>query len=177
MCIRDSLDLDLFDNTKNGYVPVERKKKKIEAPKLIQSKPISFEQAQTEIKASRIAALRAGVIAIVALLILGSLIYSRVMLTNYQSELADQKAALKTEQSENVRLQMQFNSLMSRIRLKNMLRQSSEWLSVRAIRSDILICRKMITPRLHRRIRTDEYKTGIRHIYDMNGEGGFFIRP
>ena len=108
-----ALDLELFDNTKNGYVPVERKKKKIEAPKLIQSKPISFEQAQTEIKASRIAALRAGVIAIVALLILGSLIYSRVMLTNYQSELADQKAALKTEQSENVRLQMQFNSLMS----------------------------------------------------------------
>lgn len=108
-----ALDLDLFDNTKNGYVPVERKKKKIEAPKLIQSKPISFEQAQTEIKASRITALRAGVIAIVALLILGSLIYSRVMLTNYQSELADQKAALKTEQSENVRLQMQFNSLMS----------------------------------------------------------------
>ena len=108
-----ALDLDLFDNTKNGYVPVERKKKKIEAPKLIQSKPISFEQAQTEIKASRIAALRAGGIAIVALLILGSLIYSRVMLTNYQSELADQKAALKTEQSENVRLQMQFNSLMS----------------------------------------------------------------
>lgn len=108
-----ALDLDLFDNTKNGYVPVERKKKKIEAPKLIQSKPISFEQAQTEIKASRIAALRASVIAIVALLILGSLIYSRVMLTNYQSELADQKAALKTEQSENVRLQMQFNSLMS----------------------------------------------------------------
>ena len=108
-----ALDLDLFDNTKNGYVPVERKKKKIEAPKLIQSKPISFEQAQTEIKASRIAALRAGVIAIVALLILGSLIYRRVMLTNYQSELADQKAALKTEQSENVRLQMQFNSLMS----------------------------------------------------------------
>ena len=108
-----ALDLDLFDNTKNGYVPVERKKKKIEAPKLIQSKPISFEQAQTEIKASRIAALRAGVIAIVALLILGSLIYSRDMLTNYQSELADQKAALKTEQSENVRLQMQFNSLMS----------------------------------------------------------------
>lgn len=98
---------------KNGYVPVERKKKKFEAPKLIQTKPISFEQAQSEIKASRIAALRAGVIAIAALLILGSLIYSRVMLTNYQSELADQRTALKTAQSENIRLQMQFNSLMS----------------------------------------------------------------
>ncbi len=108
-----ALDLDLFDNTKNGYVPVERKKKKFEAPKLIQTKPISFEQAQSEIKASRIAALRAGVIAIAALLILGSLIYSRVMLTNYQSELADQRTALKTAQSENIRLQMQFNSLMS----------------------------------------------------------------
>lgn len=108
-----ALDLDLFDNTKNGYVPVERKKKKLEAPKVIKSKPISFEQAQTEIRASRIAALRAGVIAIVALLILGSLIYSRVMLTNYQSELADRKADLQTAQSENIRLQMQFNSLMS----------------------------------------------------------------
>lgn len=108
-----ALDLDLFDNTKNGYVPVERKKKKFEAPKLIQTKPISYEQAQSEIKASRIAALRAGVIAIAALLILGSLIYSRVMLTNYQSELADQRIALKTAQSENIRLQMQFNSLMS----------------------------------------------------------------
>ena len=35
------------------------------------------------------------------------------MLTNYQSELADQKAALQTAQSENVRLQMKFNSIMS----------------------------------------------------------------
>ncbi len=108
-----ALDLDLFDNTKNGYTPVERKKKKIQMPEVISSKPISFEQAQTEIKASRIAALRAGVIAIVALLILGSLIYSRVMLTNCQAELADQKSELKIAQSENVRLQMQFNSLMS----------------------------------------------------------------
>lgn len=108
-----ALDLDLFDNTKNGYTPVERKKKKNQMPEVISSKPISFEQAQTEIKASRVAALRAGVIAIVALLILGSLIYSRVMLTNCQAELADQKSELKIAQSENVRLQMQFNSLMS----------------------------------------------------------------
>lgn len=35
------------------------------------------------------------------------------MLTNYQSELADQRTALKAAQSENIRLQMQFNSLMS----------------------------------------------------------------
>lgn len=108
-----ALDLDLFDDSKNGYVPVEHKKKKFDIPTVINSKPISFEQAQTEIRASRIAALRAGVIAIVALLILGSLIYSRVMLTNYQSELADRRSELKIAQSENVRLQMQFNSLMS----------------------------------------------------------------
>lgn len=108
-----ALDLDLFDNTKNGYTPVERKKKKVQMPEIIHSKPISSEQAQTEIKASRIAALRAGIIAIVALLILGSLIYSRVMLTNCQAELANEKSELKIAQSENVRLQMQFNSLMS----------------------------------------------------------------
>ena len=108
-----ALDLDLFDNTKNGYVPVERKKKKIHIPKVVESKPISLKQAQNEIKASRIAALKACVIAIAALFILGSLIYSRVMLTNCQSDLANQKAALQTAQSENVRLRMQFNSLMS----------------------------------------------------------------
>lgn len=113
-----ALDLDLFDNTKNGYTPAERKKKKIQAPKVIQSKTISFEQAQTEIRASRIAAIKAVVIALAALLILGSLIYSRVMLTNYQSELADQKVALKTAQSENVKLQMQFNSLMSKDKIE-----------------------------------------------------------
>lgn len=28
-----------------------------------------------------------------------------------------------------------------------------------------------------RRIRINEYKNDIRHIYNMNGEGGFFIRP
>lgn len=108
-----ALDLDLFDNTKNGYVPAERKKKKTHIPRVIESKPISLEQAQNEIKASRIAALKASVIAIAALLILGSLIYGRVMLTNCQSDLAKQKEALQTAQSENVRLNMQFNSLMS----------------------------------------------------------------
>lgn len=113
-----ALDLDLFDNTKNGYVPSERKKKKNQAPKVIQSKTISFEQAQTEIKASRIAAIRAAIIALTTLLVLGSLIYSRVMLTNYQSELADQKSALKTAQSENIKLQMQFNSLMSKDKIE-----------------------------------------------------------
>lgn len=113
-----ALDLDLFDNTKNGYVPSERKKKKNQAPKVIQSKTISFEQAQTEIKASRIAAIRAAIIALTTLLVLGSLIYSRVMLTNYQSELANQKSALKTAQSENIKLQMQFNSLMSKDKIE-----------------------------------------------------------
>lgn len=57
--------------------------------------------------------MRACVIALVAFVILGSLIYSRVMLTNCQSELADRKTALQTAQSENVRLQMRFNSIMS----------------------------------------------------------------
>lgn len=108
-----ALDLDLFDNTKNGYVPAEHKKRKFEIPTLVNPRTVSSEQVDAEVKKSRVAALRASLIALAALIVLGSLIYSRVILTNSRIELADQKTALKTAQSENIRLQMQFNSVMS----------------------------------------------------------------
>jgi hypothetical protein len=116
-----ALDLDLFDNTKNGYVPVERKKKKLEIPTVINPKPISFEQAKTEVRASRIAALRAGLIAIAALLILGSLIYRRERLS-------------KPHRAKMYACRCSSTLLCRWIKLRNMLRQSSAWLSVKAIR-------------------------------------------
>ena len=108
-----ALDLDLFDNTKNGYVPQPRKKKTIPAPRLLEPKKKTKAQVENEVRESRIAALKASVFAMAALIILGSLIFSRVVLTNLNSELADSKAAYSASQSENVRLQMKFNSMMS----------------------------------------------------------------
>lgn len=116
MAVKDetlALDLDLFDNTKNGYVPAERKKKKAQKPKLVQPKPVSRKQVESEVRASRVAAARVCAVALFALIILGSLIYSRVVLTNCKSELYKQNQILETAQSENVRLNMKFNSMMS----------------------------------------------------------------
>lgn len=108
-----ALDLDLFDNTKNGYVPEIKKKKKVQVTQLFEVKTTTKSQVQNEIKASRLAAAKACVIALAALLILGSLIWSRVVLTDKQSELSLTTQELELAQSENVRLQMHFNSMMS----------------------------------------------------------------
>lgn len=108
-----ALDLDLFDNTKNGYVPELETKRKIKRPELVEPKPVSKKQLAAEVKASRVAAARACVIALAVLIILGSLIYNRVVLTNCQSELLEANRALETAQSENIRLNMKFNSMMS----------------------------------------------------------------
>lgn len=108
-----ALDLDLFDNTKNGYVPEIKKKRKVQVTQLFEVKTTTKSQVQNEIKASRLAAAKACVIALAALLILGSLIWSRVVLTDKQSELSLKTQELELAQSENVRLQMHFNSMMS----------------------------------------------------------------
>ncbi|MBP9988640.1 MAG: hypothetical protein KBT46_04000 [Ruminococcus sp.] len=108
-----ALDLDLFDNTKNGYVPARKSGKKVQQPRLVKPKPVSRKQVEAEVRASRIAAVKACAIALVTLIILGSLIYNRVVLTNCQSELEKQTQILETAQSENVRLNMKFNSIMS----------------------------------------------------------------
>jgi len=108
-----ALDLDLFDNTKNGYVPEAKKRKKLEVPELFAVKPATQSDIQAEIKSSRRAALKTSVVALAFLIILGSFIYGRVVLTEYQMQLNEQKQVLELAQSENVRLQMKFNSMMS----------------------------------------------------------------
>ncbi len=108
-----ALDLDLFDVTKNGYVPQEAPKKKIQKPKLLEVKPISTAEVKSEALESRKMAFRACAFALVALLFVGSLIFCRVELTNLQLRLNEAQNTLKITEAENISLQMEYNSMMS----------------------------------------------------------------
>lgn len=109
-----ALDLDLFDVQKSGYVPQqETPKVKIHKPKLLEPKPVSRAEVESETRESRKMALRACTFALVALLMIGSLIFCRVEYTNYQLELNSAQSELSIAQSENIALQMRYNSMMS----------------------------------------------------------------
>lgn len=109
-----ALDLDLFDPAKSGYVPAEEPQKKIiKEPKIVRSGSISRKEAAQQEKQSRSAALKACSFALFALLIIGSLIYFRVILTNLNVELNAAKTEYAASQSEYTTLQMKFNSLLA----------------------------------------------------------------
>lgn len=114
-----ALDLDLFDNSKNGYVPEQRKKKKIEAPKLLPRKTVSPDEAKRQAAISRKNALIVSTVAMAFLLIVGSLVYSRVCLYDYQYKLNEARNQLEAVESENVRLQVKFNSMMSKDKVED----------------------------------------------------------
>ncbi len=108
-----ALDLDLFDVQKSGYLPQEAPERKIRKPKLLENKPVSRAQVVTETRESFVAAIKACTFAFAAFLIIGSLIFFRVQVTNLQVELTNAKNELSIAQSENVSLQMKYNSLMA----------------------------------------------------------------
>lgn len=108
-----ALDLDLFDNAKSGYVPELKKRKKVQIPEIFEPRKTTRSQIENEIKLNRIAVLRVSLIAIAVLVILGSLIYGRVVLTESRMQLDKEKQVLELAQSDHVRLQMKFNSMMS----------------------------------------------------------------
>ena len=109
-----ALDLDLFDSAKSGYAPeLETRKKNTKEPELVRTRPISRKEAVQQEKQSRSAALKACSFAMFALLIIGSLIYFRVILTNLNVELNAAKTELAASQSEYTTLQMKFNSLLA----------------------------------------------------------------
>lgn len=114
-----ALDLDLFDNTKSGYVPEQKKKKKLEVPKLLPRKTVSPNEARQQATISRKKALMVSVIAMTFLLVVGSLVFSRVRLYDYKYELNEAKSQLEAVESENVRLQVKFNSLMSKDKVED----------------------------------------------------------
>lgn len=108
-----ALDLDLFDVQKNGYVPQETPEKRVRAPKLLETKPVSRAQVAAEARESLAAAVKACTFALAAFLIIGSLIFFRVQVTGLQVKLTEAKNNLSIAQSENVSLQMEYNSLMA----------------------------------------------------------------
>lgn len=114
-----ALDLDLFDNTKSGYIPEQKKKKKLEIPKLLPRKTVSPDEAKQQAAISRKKALIVSVVAMACLLIVGSLVYSRACLYDYKYELNEAKSQLEAVESENVRLQVKFNSIMSKDKVED----------------------------------------------------------
>ncbi len=108
-----ALDLDLFDVQKSSYVPQEAPEKRIRKPKLLDKKPVSRAEVISEARESRIAAIKACAFALAAFFIIGSLIFCRVEVTNLQVKLTEAKNNLSIAQSENISLQMKYNSLMA----------------------------------------------------------------
>lgn len=108
-----ALDLDLFDNTKNGYVPEQPEKKRIPQPKLLEEKPVSRQAAAIDSRVSRRLAVKACAVALVMLIAIGSLLLCKVVLTEKQLQLRAEQEELAAAQSEFTSLQMQYNSKLA----------------------------------------------------------------
>lgn len=107
-----ALDLDLFDNTKNGYVPVQRPEKSISKPKLLK-KPVSSEETKADAKTSNQYAVKACAFALAAFLIIGSLLCFRVILSDARMKRDAAVKELEATQSERITLQMAYNEMLS----------------------------------------------------------------
>lgn len=108
-----ALDLDLFDVQKNAYVPQETPKKRIQRPKLLETKPVSRMQTAQEARESTKMAIRACAFALTMFLTIGAIIVCHVQLTNLQIDLTAKQNELSVVESENVSLKMKYNSMMS----------------------------------------------------------------
>lgn len=108
-----ALDLDLFDVTKNGYAPAEQPKRKIQQPKLLRERPINSKTAIAQAKVSRAAAARACAFALMMLIVIGSLIYCRVILTDKRVKLNEARTELAASESEYTSLKMRYNSILA----------------------------------------------------------------
>ncbi len=108
-----ALDLDLFDVSKNGYAPALKPERKTQQPKLLKEKPISRKTASAQAKVSRAAAAKACAVAFMLLMVIGSLIYCRVILTDLQVDLNNAKSELSASESEYTSLKMKYNSILA----------------------------------------------------------------
>lgn len=108
-----ALDLDLFDVQKNAYVPQETPKKRIQRPKLLETKPVSRMQTAQEARESTKMAIRACAFALTMFLTIGAIIVCHVQLTNLQIDLTAKQNELSVVESENISLKMKYNSMMS----------------------------------------------------------------
>lgn len=108
-----ALDLDLFDVQKNAYIPQETPKKRIQRPKLLETKPVSRMQTAQEARESTKMAIRACAFALTMFLTIGAIIVCHVQLTNLQIDLTKKQNELSVVESENISLKMKYNSMMS----------------------------------------------------------------
>lgn len=109
-----ALDLDLFDVQKSGYIPQEEiRKNNVEKLKLLKPKAITRAQFEEDVRESRIMAVRACVFALVALLMVGSLIFCRVAYTERQYELAKAQNEFSISQAYGIELLTKLNAMYS----------------------------------------------------------------
>jgi cell division protein FtsB len=108
-----ALDLDLFDVQKNSYVPQETPKKRIQKPKLLEPQKVSRAQIAQESRESTKMAIRACTFALAMFIAIGAIIFCHVELTQLQIDLTQAQNQLSIVESENVALEMKYNSLMS----------------------------------------------------------------
>ena len=98
---------------KNAYVPQEMPKKRIQKPKLLETKPVSRMQTAQEARESTKMAIRACAFALAMFLTIGAIIVCHVQLTNLQIDLTTKQNQLSIVESENISLKMKYNSMMS----------------------------------------------------------------
>lgn len=108
-----ALDLDLFDNAKNGYAPEPIKKNRKQNFELLKDQPVTRKKAEYDAKTSRAAAIRACAFVLASFIVIGSLIYFRVVLTELRADLKTAQSELTLSESEYTSLQMKYNKLLS----------------------------------------------------------------
>lgn len=111
-----ALDLDLFDNDVNGYVPEELPEKKKKAQKLFHNEgngPQGNKNNNISPEFRKALTARACAFATAAFLILTSIIYFRVVYTEKQIELDNAKKELAAAESEYIVLEIELNSKYS----------------------------------------------------------------
>lgn len=111
--ISTAYDFDLFDNTKNRMGTAAPEIKRVPKPKLVETPPRSKKELQREARLSRLYAFRILTISAVLLVLLGSLIYGRVMIMEISAEADKLNTEYNEAVSENVRLQNEVKSMYS----------------------------------------------------------------
>lgn len=101
-------DLRVFDSA----MP-QKRQQPIQNPRIVRKKPKTKQQLRREAIASALNTMKIFVVAIVLFSMFGGILYSRVSLTLLERDAENIKTELAAAQSENVRLTMELDSLVS----------------------------------------------------------------
>lgn len=101
-------DISLFESA----IP-QRAPEPIQEPRVVRRKPKTKQQLKREAIASALNAAKIFLVAILLFSMFGGILYSRVTLTLHKRDGENSKIALEAARSENVRLTMELDSLVS----------------------------------------------------------------